>query len=473
MIKNRLVNISTFLLLGLFTGSLVAGQATINGTIKNTKSKTAGLSYNAGLISYIEHKETSPIDKNGNFKFTIEVSERRIVHLIIDEQQTSFFIQPDDHFTININYSDFDNSISFSGVSGEKNNLFNGFNKKFVIGHEREFYQQLAKRTAGNFSSYCDSMLNEKLLYLENYKWNTTPDAAFITGFKTELKYENTNHKLEYPAFWSYLNKKGDTLPEMPINYYDFLKQTSFTQDSLISNDTYLRFIQSGVSYYVKQLNKTFLLPLTHEEQLALAGLILKKENLRIYYEAWLTQDALRKKEFKLAESYYAGFMKKNPSSKYSDELTGIYTKTKKISPGQPAPDFKIMGSDGKKYSLSDFRGKVIFLDFWASWCGPCLRELPYAKKIKQEFEGKNILFLYISIDEDLASWKKAITNHDIKGTHLNDPSFDGGVATDYNIRGVPSYFLIDKAGIIISNNPPRPSNTDGLRMELNKALAE
>jgi thiol-disulfide isomerase/thioredoxin len=141
------------------------------------------------------------------------------------------------------------------------------------------------------------------------------------------------------------------------------------------------------------------------------------------------------------------------------------------VSPGQPAPDFNIVGLDGKKYSLNDFKGKVIYLDFWASWCGPCMRELPFAKKIKQEYEGKDILFLYISIDDDAAAWKKAVASKDIKGVHLNDPDFSGKVGKAYNLVGIPSYFLIDKNGKIISNNPPRPSSEEELKKVLNAAL--
>lgn len=473
MIRNSLTIISIFLLIISSVGSASAGKATVTGTIKNTKAKIASLSYNAGFVSYIEHKDISPIDKKGNFKFTLDVNEERVVYLIIDEQQTSFYIQPDDNFTVTINYSDFDNSLSFSGSGGERNNLFKDFTNKFIIGHEREFYQQLAGRKAESFANYSDSILNEKLVFVKNYKWPGKPDDNFVSRFTAELNYENATHKLEYPDYWSYLNKKGDTLPELPANYYDFLKQVSFTKDSLVFDNTYFRFIQSGMNYYVNQLNKTSVTPLTHKENLALAGVILKKEKLTLAYEAWLVEMALRSKEFKQAENYYTDFIKKHPASVYSGELTDIYTKTKKVSPGQPAPDFKIAGTDGKKYSLADFKGKVIFLDFWASWCGPCVRELPYAKKLKQEYEGKNILFLYISIDEDLASWKKAIADHDIKGTHLNDPSFEGGVAKEYNLVGVPSYFLIDKTGTIISNNPPRPSDTDGLRKLLDEALTK
>lgn len=189
-------------------------------------------------------------------------------------------------------------------------------------------------------------------------------------------------------------------------------------------------------------------------------------------YEAHRVNDALNYMSFKDAEKYYNDFIKKYPSSLYQNELSSCYAKTKKVSPGQPAPEFSATGLDGKKYSMVDFKGKLVFLDFWASWCGPCLRELPYAKKIKQEFEGKDILFLYISLDEDLASWKKAVSTYDIKGMHLNDPDFSGAVGKAYNITGIPSYFLIDKNGIIISNNPPRPSSEQELKKVLNTALA-
>jgi peroxiredoxin len=96
---------------------------------------------------------------------------------------------------------------------------------------------------------------------------------------------------------------------------------------------------------------------------------------------------------------------------------------------------------------------------------------LPFSKKIKESFENEDLVFLYISIDEDLESWKNAIVKNNISGIHLSAPGFDHAVCSLYNVSGVPSYFLIDKTGRILNNNPPRPSDGESLTEMLKTAL--
>ena len=86
------------------------------------------------------------------------------------------------------------------------------------------------------------------------------------------------------------------------------------------------------------------------------------------------------------------------------------------LQPGQPAPDFALHDLDGQSVSLSQFEGKVVLLDFWASWCGPCIGDLPNLRKIKAQVAAQPVVFLNISLDANEAAWKQAIAKHEIKG---------------------------------------------------------
>ncbi|HEY8400756.1 MAG TPA: TlpA disulfide reductase family protein [Cytophagaceae bacterium] len=127
----------------------------------------------------------------------------------------------------------------------------------------------------------------------------------------------------------------------------------------------------------------------------------------------------------------------------------------------QAAPSFTLTDINGNKVSLSDFKGKVVYLDFWASWCAPCLLEINKSKNLKQKYaDNNNVVFLYVSIDKDLAAWKNMVSKKNIQGVHLN--SKDGkeeDILTKYNLVSIPKFVLIDKQGNIVDDDAKRPSD--------------
>ena len=111
----------------------------------------------------------------------------------------------------------------------------------------------------------------------------------------------------------------------------------------------------------------------------------------------------------------------------------------------------------GKKVSLSDFKGKYVYIDIWATWCGPCQREIPHLQKLEEKYHGKDIYFVSISCD----NYKKAWWNRwwaVVKGIQFH---FGNGDAfkNDYMIKGIPRFILLDKEGKIISVDMSRPSD--------------
>jgi peroxiredoxin len=120
---------------------------------------------------------------------------------------------------------------------------------------------------------------------------------------------------------------------------------------------------------------------------------------------------------------------------------------------GNPAPAFTCLNAKGKKMSPSDFKGKVLVLDFWASWCGPCRQEIPNMKKFYEEFKGKDVEFLSVSIDAKEEAWRKAM-----KEENMAWPQGwvkDGGkeVMNLYQFGGIPFILVIDKDGNIFKKN--------------------
>jgi thiol-disulfide isomerase/thioredoxin len=139
---------------------------------------------------------------------------------------------------------------------------------------------------------------------------------------------------------------------------------------------------------------------------------------------------------------------------------------------GEKAPDFTFPDVNGKEFSLSSFKGKVVYLDIWATWCGWCRGEIPHLKKLEEEYKER-IVFIGISIDDakDIEKWKKFLTAEQLGGLQL----FAGDRATEslkkpYRIEGIPRFILVGKDGRLVSGDAPRPSS-DEIRPMLDSAL--
>lgn len=131
-----------------------------------------------------------------------------------------------------------------------------------------------------------------------------------------------------------------------------------------------------------------------------------------------------------------------------------------KAAVGKPSPDFKGEDVNGKQMSLRDFRGKYVYIDMWATWCGPCQKELPFLKKLEEKFRGRNIVFVGLSIDSDKAKWEARVKSGELCGTQLyigRGSKFQA----DYRISGIPRFILLDPNGRIVNPDMTRPSSDD------------
>ena len=129
------------------------------------------------------------------------------------------------------------------------------------------------------------------------------------------------------------------------------------------------------------------------------------------------------------------------------DALFNLPPKSR-LQPGLPAPDFVFPGLDGKTVRLADYKGKVVFLNIWATWCPPCREEMPSMEKLYKELKGEDFEILAVSID---ASGAKAVAPF-MKEYHLSFPVLldpEGTIKTLYGTTGVPESFIIDKEGMI------------------------
>ena len=151
--------------------------------------------------------------------------------------------------------------------------------------------------------------------------------------------------------------------------------------------------------------------------------------------------------------------------------FAGILALKRELPMGAPSPTFEDYENyNGGTTSLSDLIGKYVYVDVWATWCGPCKAEIPSLKKLEKDYHDKNIVFVSVSIDDDRAhqgSWEKAnenwramVADKELGGIQIFAPKgWKSEFITDFKIKGIPRFILLDPEGKILDASAPRPSN--------------
>lgn len=130
-------------------------------------------------------------------------------------------------------------------------------------------------------------------------------------------------------------------------------------------------------------------------------------------------------------------------------KMEELILRTKKCAVGQEAPDFELATPEGKRIKLSDLRGKYVLVDFWASWCGPCRKEIPNIKKVYSDFKDKGLQVVGVSIDRSEKPWRKALEEEQMEYLQLLDS--ENITSKLYNYNGIPFIILISPEGIILN----------------------
>ncbi|WP_111307633.1 TlpA family protein disulfide reductase [Confluentibacter sediminis] len=158
---------------------------------------------------------------------------------------------------------------------------------------------------------------------------------------------------------------------------------------------------------------------------------------------------ANQKKEFEIIEN----------------QLLGMYKDNQRLSAlkGNESPKFvDYENYSGGTTSLDDLKGKYVYIDMWATWCGPCKQEIPFLKEVERAYHGKNIEFVSISIDsqKDYEAWRTMVKEKELSGIQLYAKQ-DQNFAAAYSVNSIPRFILIDPKGMVVDANAPRPSSDE------------
>ena len=163
-----------------------------------------------------------------------------------------------------------------------------------------------------------------------------------------------------------------------------------------------------------------------------------------------------KQKDIKIYEDLLVVLSREYPGNNYVKEFGNIISNLKKLPVGSPAPEISLNSLDGKAVALSSLKGKIVLIDFWASWCGPCRRENPRLTEIYRKYKDRKFEIVGVSLDDDVSAWKEAIKKDHITWPQVSElKKWDSEVVKIYQIEAIPYTVLIDRHGNIIAKDLP------------------
>lgn len=229
-------------------------------------------------------------------------------------------------------------------------------------------------------------------------------------------------------------------------------KMLPFNEQLRLSYKEYLKADKEGEKEKAKELEMKFDQISDDQKKVALGVVAQNSDNVLAPYLVWgtLVYDLSIDELSKLA----SGFSPEIKESIYVDQINNHISVLKKVAIGEPFTDIVMEDPEGNIKKLSDLEGKLVLIDFWASWCRPCRQENPNVVALYNEYKGKNFDIFGISFDKDGDKWKKAIDDDDLTWHHVSDlKGWNSAAGKIYGVRAIPHTILISPDGIILAKN--------------------
>ena len=363
------------------------------------------------------------------------------------EKTKNIYLQKGDDLTISFDANDFDNTFAVKGGNEKAIDYLNKIQLTGLFNYIQPWSE---------FKATVDKKITSMKRLLKARKF--AADDKFLKMEEGRITYFYANAFLMYPVSHTYLTQ--DTTLVLGKDYYDTLRQYVKEDDDLADNDEYRNYMIETAHVFdeagknIRQLYPKVLAEMSY------IGENTKSDKVReslIHFLAFTYVEGNGVENITDLQNLYYTYV---TSPRLNDIFKKACAKWDKAAVGRPSPMFKGVDVNGKEMTLRDFRGKYIYIDMWATWCGPCQKELPFLKKLEEKFKGRNIVFVGLSIDQDKAKWAARVKSGALSGTQLHIGK-GSKFQSDYRISGIPRFILLDPNGRIVNPDMTRPSSED------------
>ena len=337
---------------------------------------------------------------------------------------------------------------TFSGEGAKKNQYLNNTDFSFTPDY---------KLSETEFAASLDKQLEKLYKNLDAQGF----DNYFNNLEKKRLKYTVFSNLLEYRSAHLYAIENFEY--QYPDAYFNKLAEVFTEDEDMLGMGVYQEYMKKMVSYISINNMPEFEDFLYIKEQLNYVCQHFKNPAVAEFMVDYIISDHVAGEGIGKLEELAPIYKTKVHDPKKIAAFNTLCDKWRRIAPGQPSPSFTYKDINGKDVHLSDFAGKYVYIDNWATWCGPCRREQPMLKKLEERYAGKNICFVSVSCDQDKSAWEKVVKEDKLEGIQLFAGTSDAFMDA-YMITAIPHFILIDREGKVINAKMSRPSDPETVK---------
>lgn len=448
----RLVKTILFCLLLLPFNSFAKkdGLAHISGKIENYR-------YGSNIIIVDPQgniaDDTLKMEADGSFKTALAVQYPTELIFSIEQPQTQFKFYATQNSSAKMvislrkaNGEDYVADVAYSGDNNEVFNFMQTHDYNNLIG-EKYSEEQLKKMTFAEYKEGLRADIDKMKAEL-----NLLKDKMFKAAKEAEWEKKYTYELMRYAEVETVEDK----------DFTEWWMEQDYNNDQNIASSGTARFYKiSKKASNKNDFEVAFIRDLPrHFSNKEVYYACVNEHIVNVLATAPVNTDEI----FAAYKKLYAGHENDIP-----DYVKGSYEEAKRNVAGKAAPDFEMEDETGKKIMLSDLRGKLLYIDVWATWCGPCKAELPNMANLAEHYkDDPNVLLVSISIDQDEDRWKQVMSTTDKKSNWVQyhvTGALESDFCKRYNIVGIPRFLMIDRNGKVVSLDAPRPGEPTIIEM--------
>lgn len=459
-----------FLIVGLLLSCMVAAQKfgdtssfVLEGKVQNLKNGFFEYSV-TGLFK--EDRYSIIVDSNGNFfkPITIENTQQNIF-LVLNDNPIRLTVKKNDTINIDCDANDFYNTFKIHTSNKERQNALEIQSigcKEFLMKNyelQKRLYEDKSLNDSAKFV-LINNLFNQELKLIadsskySNFSMLLFPDVYF--RYSNLLFSHNLIPRFKLVGDTALIKNEAVRIVMKYTSYSDLSEELFWTcsayRDFMFDYprlyNLFNSFSGEGQNYFNPTLSNYYLAK--------------GKINITPIRNWFITKNILFDYgfyKFNDVDSVNRMFQKELTDPYLKQLLINKHTAMITLKKGQPAPAFTLKNEKGENVSLSNFKGKAVYLDFWGVGCGPCIYDIDnYGKKLHEKYKEKDVAFISICVDSNEPEWKAGMQKHNMNSEGVNliaEGWANNPVCKAYNVSSIPHYILIDKQGKIINNNAP------------------
>ncbi|WP_157298937.1 TlpA family protein disulfide reductase [Chitinophaga oryziterrae] len=373
-----------------------------------------------------------------SFQAQVADSDLNVIRYIgFPDEVYPVYMRKGDTLTIDAGFGE----ISYSGKVNAQNKVFADWCKMVTPLRKYSYTKDGWKLAPTFYDGTLDSLVKPAETFVSSIK---TDNAKFDKDLKFMLPYS-----LRYDALGPFLQGLGYAKKEeFPAFIANILKTENYSNQQIWTLPFAYNYIQgySFVKHFTYNMENGLL------EDVIAAD--ITNPNMKADYLLTL----LDRKEYQNMSKFVNSNKQYMITAAQKNKMKIFEKQANLKEVGGETVDFSYPDMTGKVHHLKDFRGKVVLVDLWATWCKPCLAEQPALETLEKSFEGKDVVFISISIDTEKEKWKNMVEEKKLSGLHLYSNN-QGSMIADYEVTQIPRFILIDKNGKMVSYDAIRPSD--------------